>query len=125
MVAVLERSSLRVAVDQTVAVDPASLSDVETADALVELSGEIDRLEAQRAALAWSAHQRGIGAADGSPSTQAWLRCHTGMREGDARASIEAGRVCELLPKIGMAWRDGEINGGAAKTIAARPGRGS
>ena len=41
------------------------------------------------------------------------------MREGDARASIEAGRVSELLPKIGAAWRDGEITGGAAKTIAA------
>ena len=41
------------------------------------------------------------------------------MREGEARASIEAGRVCELLPKVGAAWRDGEITGGAAKTIAA------
>ena len=41
------------------------------------------------------------------------------MREGDARGAIEAGSVCELLPKVGAAWRDGEITGGAAKTIAA------
>ncbi len=27
--------------------------------------------------------------------------------------------MCELLPKIGAAWRDGEITGGAARTIAA------
>src|SRR6476619_1252921 len=107
VVAVLDRSSLRAAVDETVAVDPAWLSDLETADALFELSAEIDRLEAQRARLAWSGHQRGIGSADGSPSTQAWLRKHAGMREGDARASIEAGRVCGLLPKVGSAWRDG------------------
>ena len=119
MVAVLEDVSLRVAVDQTVAIDPGALSDVETSDALIELSAQIDRLEAQRARLAWVGHQRGIGAVDGSPSTQAWLRRHTGIREGEARASIEAGRVCELLPKVGAAWRDGGITGGAAKTIAA------
>jgi len=52
----LDRSSLRAAVDETVAVDPASLSDLETADALFELSAVIDRLEAQRARLAWSGH---------------------------------------------------------------------
>jgi hypothetical protein len=118
VVAVLDRSSLRAAVDETVAVDPASLSDLETADALFEISAEIDRLEAQRARLAWSGHQRGIGAADGSPSTQAWLRKHTGMREGDARTAINAGEVGEMLPKVGAAWRDGVIHSGAAKTIA-------
>src|SRR3954454_8451173 len=118
VVALLDRSSLRAAVNETVAVDPASLSDLGTADALFEISAEIDRLEAQHARLAWSGHQRGIGAADGSPSTQAWLRKHTGMREGDAKGAIEAGRVCELLPRVGAAWRDGVIHSGAARTIA-------
>ena len=80
---------------------------------------EIDRLEAEFAQLAWAGHQRGIGAVDGSVSTQAWLRHRTGMREGEARATIEAGRVSELLTKIGAAWRSGEITGGAAKTIVA------
>src|SRR4051812_28567758 len=75
-------------------------------------------MEARFAELAWAGHQRGIGAADGSPSTEAWLRRHTGMREGDAKGAIEAGRVCELLPKVGRAWRDGRIHSGAAKTIA-------
>src|SRR5205823_5922402 len=59
VVAVLEVSSLR---------------DVEIADELVALRREIDRMEARFAQLAWAGHQRGIGAADGSPSTQAWLR---------------------------------------------------
>ena len=104
MVAVLEVSSLR---------------DVAIADELVRRRAEIDRLEAEFAQLAWLGHQRGIGSADGSPSTQAWLRRHTGMREGEARSAIEAGRVCELLPKVGTAWREGEITGGAARTIAA------
>ena len=99
--------------------DPAGLSDRAIADELVRRRAEIDRLEAEFAQLAWTGHQRGIGAADGSPSTQAWLRKHTGMREGDAKGAIEAGRVSELLPKVGAAWRDGTITGGAAKTITA------
>jgi hypothetical protein len=100
------------------AVDPNLLSDPQVADELIRRRAEIDRLEAEFAQLAWAGHQRGIGSADGSPSTQAWLRRHAGMREGDARAAIEAGHVLELLSKVGAAWRGGEITGGAAKTIA-------
>jgi hypothetical protein len=98
--------------------DPAVSSDAAIADELVALRREIDRMEARFAELAWVGHQRGIGAADGSPSTQAWLRKHTGMREGDARTAINAGEVGEMLPKVGAAWRDGVIHSGAAKTIA-------
>ena len=53
-------------------IDPESMSDGEIAAELVELRREIDRREARFARLAWAGHQRGIGAADGSPSTQAW-----------------------------------------------------
>ena len=60
MVAVLDRSSLRVAVTNR-RDRPTSLSDLEIADALFELATEIDRLEAEFARLAWSGHQRGIG----------------------------------------------------------------
>ena len=114
MVAVLDRSSRR----GRPAI-PSRCPTREIADELIRRRAEIDRLEAEFAQLAWAGHRRGIGAADGSPSTPAWLRRHTGMREGDARGAIEAGSVCELLPKVGAAWRDGEITGGAAKTIAA------
>ena len=101
------------------ALEPAALSDTEIADELIALRREIDRLEAEFAQLAYAGHRRAIGTVDGSPSTQAWLRRHTGMREGDARAAIETGSVSELLPMIGVAWRDGGITTGAVRTIAA------
>jgi hypothetical protein len=94
------------------------LSDTQIAEELIRRRAEIDRLEAEFAQLVWVGHRRGIGAADGSPSTQAWLRRHTGMRDGEARASIETGEVSELLPKIGVAWRDGSVTTGAVRTIA-------
>src|SRR4051794_19184755 len=96
--------------------DPGSLSDVEIADELIGLRAEIDRLEARFAQLAWSGHRRGIATADGSVSTQAWLRHHTGMREGEARTAITAGEVSELLADVGAAWRDGRITSTAART---------
>ncbi len=108
---------LRSAVDETVMVDPADLADHLIADALIGLQAEIDRLEAQRARLAHIAHTRGIGAADGSPSTVAWLRRHTGLREGAVRAAIKEGAACDLLPTTAAAWRSGDISGGAARTI--------
>lgn len=108
---------LRAAVDTSVVTDPADLGDVALSDELVSVRAEIDRLEAQFARLVYAGHQRGISQVDGSPSTAAWLRRRTGMREGDARAAIEAGEVCEVLPATATAWRDGEITGGAARTI--------
>jgi hypothetical protein len=113
VVALLERSS------RADDVDPESMSDTELADELIALRGEIDRMEARFARLAAAGHRRGIGAADGSPSTQAWLRRHTGMRDGDARTAIDAGQMCELLSKVGEAWRDGQVTSTAVRTIAA------
>jgi hypothetical protein len=98
--------------------DPEAMSDAELADELVALRREIDRMEARFAQLAWAGHRRGLGAVDGSPSTQAWLRRRTGMREGDARAAIETGEVSELLPSIGAAWRHGAVTTGAVRTIS-------
>ena len=112
MVALLEPSR----VDD---VDPTVMADHEIADELVALRREIDRMEARFARHAWAGHRRAIGTMDGSPSTQAWLRRHTGMRDGDARAAIETGSVSELLPTIGQAWRDGGITTGAVRTISA------
>ena len=108
---------LRAAVHATLVTDPSELGDVGLSEEIISLRAEIDRLEAQFARLVFAGHQRWIGSADGSPSTPAWLRHRTGMREGDARAAIEAGEVCEVLPATARAWRDGEITGGAARTI--------
>ena len=107
------------AVDAVVETDPASLADATLADEIVVLRAEMDRLEAQFSRLAWAGHQRGVGTVDGSASTAAWLRRHTGMREGDARAALDAGAAAEVLVDTGGAWRAGEITGGAARTILA------
>ncbi len=111
---------LREAVGVVVATEPVTLTDVCLADEVLAVRAEIDRLEAQFARLAHAAHRRGIGAADGSPSTAAWLRRRTGMREGDIRAALDAGAVCaDVLHATGEAWRAGEITTGAARTIVA------
>jgi hypothetical protein len=110
---------LRDAVDEIATLDPSELTDAALARELVALRKEMDRQEAAFARLARAAHTRGVGSVDGAASTAAWLRHQVGMREGDARAAIEAGEVCELLPETGMAWRAGEISTGAARTIVA------
>ena len=110
-------AGLRAAVDVVLAGDPSEFSDVALAGELIGLRAGIDRVEAHFARLTWAAHQRGIGATDGSPSTAAWLRRRTGMREGDARTAIEAGQASDVLPQTGTAWCDGTITAGAARTI--------
>jgi hypothetical protein len=110
---------LRDAVDDLVELDPVDLSELALADALVELRRVMDRQEAVFARLAHSGHVRGVGTVDGAVSTAAWLRHRARMREGDAKASIEAGALCELLPATGDAWRSGEISTGSTRTIAA------
>jgi hypothetical protein len=79
----------------------------------------MDRQEAAFARLARAGHARGVGRVDGAASTAAFLRHRAGMREGDAKAAIEAGAVCEILPETAAAWRTGEISTGAARTIVA------
>jgi hypothetical protein len=115
---------LRAAVDDVVALDPDGFDDDELADDMLALRREMDRQDAAFARRAQAGHRRGIGSRDGSASTAAWLRSRAGMREGDAKAAIEAGAVAELLPATGEAWRDGEISTGAARTIAAARVRG-
>ena len=106
------------AVDKLVDVDPSELSEVALAESLLALRAAMDRQEAVFARLAQSGHRRGVGSVDGAASTAAWLRHRAGMRHGDAKAAIECGAVCELLPEVGRAWRGGEISTGAARTIA-------
>ena len=108
---------LREGVDELVGMDPAELSDPALADQLLAARREMDRLDAAFARLAHAAHRRGIGAMDGDGSTAAWLRHRAQMREGDARAAVEAGEVCDLLADAGAAWRAGEITSGSMRTI--------
>lgn len=110
-------AALREVVDELAGLDPAELSDPALASELLALRAQIDRLDGVFARLAAAVHQRGVGAMDGAASNAAWLRTQAGMREGDARAAIEAGETAELLAETGAAWREGTISSGAAKTI--------
>jgi hypothetical protein len=110
---------LRGAVDAIVGVEPASLSDAALASELLAWRREMDRQDAAFARMAKAAHTRGVGALDGAASTAAWLRAKGRMREGDARAAIEAGGVSELLAETGEAWRAGDVSSAALRTIAA------
>ncbi len=112
-------TQLRAAVDAVVAVDPAGLSDATLASWVLATRAEMDRLDAAFARAARAAHIRGVGALDGAASTAAWLRSAGRMREGDARAAIEAGGVSELLSETGAAWRAGAVSSAAFRTIAA------
>jgi hypothetical protein len=97
--------------------DPDELADPALADFVVAAIRAHGQLDGVIARGAHAANRRGVGAHDGATSTAAWLRWRTGMREGEARAAIEAGEVTELLPATGEAWRTGEISSGAAKAI--------
>jgi hypothetical protein len=112
-------AQLRDAVDALVSVDPSSLSDAELGSLVLELRREMDRQEAVFAQAVRAAHTQGVGASDGAASTAAWLRHRAHMREGDARAAIEAGAVSELLAETGEAWRSGDISSAEFRTIAA------
>jgi hypothetical protein len=112
-------TQLHAAVDAVVAVDPAEMSDAALAAWLLATRAEMDRQDAAFARAARAAHTRGVGGSDGAASTAAWLRSQARMRQGDARAAIEAGEVGELLADTGAAWRAGEISSAAFRTIAA------
>jgi hypothetical protein len=110
---------VRTGVDALVAVDPSDLSDAALAAELLALRREMDRQEALFARMVRAAHTVGVGASDGAASTTAWLRSAARMRQGDARAAIEAGEVSELLAETGEAWRSGHVSSAAFRTIAA------
>jgi hypothetical protein len=112
-------AQIRAAVDALAAVDPFGLSDEALAGQLLSMRREMDRLDALFALRVRAAHTCGVGASDGAASTAAWLRHRAHMREGDARAAIEAGAVSELLGETGQAWRAGEISSAEFRTIAA------
>lgn len=100
-------------------VEPASLDDATFAEATLGLRRTVDRLEGIFARLAAAAAGRGIGTDRVNGSTAGWLTREAGMRTGDAHRAIDAGRVCELLPATGDAWRAGGIPTAGARTIIA------
>jgi hypothetical protein len=109
--------ALRGTVGELLAADLAAMTDGELADETLDLRRQLDLLELAFAERAHASHTRGVGAADGSPSTPAWLRRHTGLPEGRARAAIEDGDAADALPRTRDAWASGAISAHAARTI--------
>src|SRR3954471_10816564 len=98
-------------------IDTSLLCDAALADWFIELRAEIDRQEAVAARLLAAVQGRGIPLADGASSTAAWAQWKAGQRWQDAKASLDAGLVCDQLPLTAKAWAQGEISASAAKSI--------
>jgi Domain of unknown function (DUF222) len=104
-------------VDELVEFDASLMCDAEIRESFLALRREIDRQEAVAARLLVGVARRGIPAGDGAASTPAWVQFETGQRFTDAKASLSAGRACEVLPVTAKAWAQGEISASAARTI--------
>jgi hypothetical protein len=115
--AVFMSGTLTRAVDELVDTDVGTMCDSEIRETYIRLRGDIDRQEAFAARLLAGVHHRGIPSGDGAASTPAWAQAQTGQRWSDAKASLDAGRVCESLPRTAKAWAQGEISASAARTI--------
>jgi Domain of unknown function (DUF222) len=109
--------TLDAAVEELVGRGVGAMCDSEIRETYVDLRRNIDRLEACASLLLAGADGRGIPSGDGASSTPVWVRWQTGQRVSEAKASLEAGRVCEILPLTAKAWRQGEISSSAARTI--------
>ena len=106
------------AVDHVVRMDVPELPDAVLAADVVRMRTEMDRLASKYAELVLTANRRGIGREDGHHSTGAWIRWQTGQTLGEVRRVEQAGRVAELLPATGRAWRDGQISSRAVALLA-------
>ena len=109
---------LAAAVEQVAAEDIDPLSTPALGEHLVELRGQIDRLEAEfsrrlrrfDAGRGWSA--------DGSASAVAWLRAHCRLSSGDAAQRVEVAQRLSDLPGAEDALRSGAIGFRHAAVLA-------
>lgn len=97
--------------------DFSALADAALADAFCDVRREIDRLESVAAGLLATIDGRRIPCADGASSAPAWAQWQTGQRWQEAKTSLDAGRLRDLLPLTHQAWADGSISASAARTI--------
>ncbi|HEY3831070.1 MAG TPA: hypothetical protein VGO03_02140, partial [Acidimicrobiia bacterium] len=110
---------LRGLVDRLIgdAADFSGLPDAGLADVFCELRREIDRLEGSAARMLAGIEGRGIPCGAGAASAAAWAQWQAGQRWQDAKASLAAGWLADLLPLTHAAWLAGEISASAARTI--------
>ncbi|MBO2446074.1 DUF222 domain-containing protein [Actinomadura barringtoniae] len=88
---------------------------MELAEALATVT---DQAEHVLAGLIAVVDRTGEMKAWGLPSTQAWLRCRMGMREGRAKERITLARQLHRLGRVDKGLAAGELSFGYAATIA-------
>lgn len=108
---------LREFIDRLADQDVADMVDDRLAQDVVLLCRLSDRLEAVTAGRFLAAQRRGVGIADGHPSTAAWLAWQTGRSRGDVNRTVRVAQTAELLEATGQAWRDGSITSAAMRSI--------
>ena len=94
-------TGLRTAVESTMTLDPAELSDGELAATILGFRRELDRLDSVFADLVLAGHRRGVGREDGYESTPSWLRARAGLKTGEVHAAVAAGELGEVLQIVG------------------------
>ncbi|MFG2000845.1 DUF222 domain-containing protein [Spirillospora sp. NPDC048911] len=83
-----------------------------------DLAKALDQAELALAGLIRVVDQTGEMKGRGLPSTQAWLRCHMGMREGRAKERIALARQLPRLGRVSEQMAAGDLSYGYAATIA-------
>ena len=110
--------NLRSAVDELAAEDLAGVEPGALGEDVVELTKQLERLDAERLRRLRRFELSGAWAQDGSLSTQSWLRNHTRMGAGEAAERVRVARRLEDMPLTGAAFAEGEIGYRHVRVIA-------
>ncbi|MEU5878922.1 DUF222 domain-containing protein [Spirillospora sp. NPDC047279] len=82
------------------------------------LATATDQAEYALAGMVAVVDRTGVVKEWGLPSTQAWLRCHLGMREGRAKERITLARQLPRLERVSKDMASGDLSLGYAATVA-------
>jgi len=99
-------------------IDPASLSDAELSERLLEFARLRAQLDAAELAVTaeWDARQ--AWAADGAVTGAAWLRSWAGLADSTARERVRVARKLRSMPLAAEALRGGEVSYGKVRALA-------
>jgi hypothetical protein len=111
----VEIEDLSEVIDQLVSSEAASHGDGES---LVELLGQLNRLEAFVTNAASSFESSGEWERDGAKNATTWLSVKCRMRKSDARRIFRRGRDLRHLRGFSQGWSSGEITGSHIDAIA-------
>jgi hypothetical protein len=91
-------------------------------EALAELIGLRDRLDARISAAVAEVDLAGLWELDGSTSMTSWLRHRAGLTSKEAARTARTAASLRRLPVTRTAWEVGELTGGQVQVVLARVG---